>query len=240
MLPLRHPIFFHLLVVGGILFWTFVHLVTHLGSFALDGLNGTIPAYENFGVNLVTNLNPTITGLLVIAFLVIMMVSSIPPLQSLCQFIGFHVIHWMGMGFIYLLLIVHGTHHFNPSFWKWLLPAVVIFAFERIYRFFVVKKYRVTVTCAAHYDELSRVGKVEVIKPKYFHFTPGQYVLLKIPWIGENYKLFAVSLNTNNQLFFTGPFSWHVATISCSPKENVSLTIYIIWFYFTSMFCNRG
>ena len=162
-----------------------MHLLTHIGSFALDNRNNTIPSHEHFRDSLVTNLNPFITGLLIIIFLAILSVSSLPPLQSICRFIGFHVIHLIGMAFIYFLLVIHGVNHYNPSFWKWLLPALLIFVFERIYQFFVVNKYRVTVHTAAKYDELSRVGKVEVVKPKYFHFNPGQYVLLKIPQIGE-------------------------------------------------------
>lgn len=187
-LPLTRPLFFHLLVVGGIFFWTGVHLITHFCSFALDRTSETVNLsnHEVFKSNIIMNLNPTITGFLVIAFLSFMLVTSISPIQKLCKFIGFHVIHWSAMIFIYLLLIIHGPNHYNPSFWKWLIPAAVIFIFERFYQFVVVKRYSVKVVTATPYDELTRVGKLEVVKPRNFHFTPGQYVLVNIPEIGAS------------------------------------------------------
>lgn len=103
----------------------------------------------------------------------------------MCKFIAFYVIHWVALIFFYLLLIVHGVNYCNPSFWKWLLPVAVLLIAEKLYARFIAKKYTVTVTMAAPYDESCRVSAIKVDKPTHFCFTPGQYVRVNIPDIGD-------------------------------------------------------
>ena len=179
-------LFFHLLIVAGMFFWTLVHVVTHFCSFTFDGKDENTTLAENFRSNIMSNLMPLITGALCIIILLVLSITSIKPLRSLCLFIGFYSIHWIGFTVFYILLIIHGIHYYNPSFWKWLLPVLVIYVFERIYNRWVVDRYTVKLLHAAPYDELSRTTKVEITKPKRYKFIPGQYLLLNIPRIGNS------------------------------------------------------
>lgn len=85
---------------------------------------------------------------------------------------------------MYLLLILHGINYYNPSFWKWFLPAAIIFTLERVYRVAVMRREKVLLKCAGAYDDVSRVAIVEMNKPKGFRFEPGQHMILNLPWIG--------------------------------------------------------
>lgn len=177
--PLKYPVLFHVAISCGLLFWTGVHLITHFSSFGLDTI------YTSFGNGIMVNLFPTITGFLVLVIIAVMGISSIKPLRSRARFIPFKILHWAGTVLFYLLLLVHGVHYWNPSFWKWLLPAVVIFALERVYRHGVIKKITVHVRSAGRYDSVSRTAIIELDKPRHFEYHPGQYLLLNLPKIGK-------------------------------------------------------
>ena len=183
--PLPHALAFHIIVAMGIFVWTGVHLFTHFASFALDDRNASTSTSAHFNASLNTNLFPTITGVIILVAIVTMTISSITPLRKLFRFIPFYVIHWAGAALVYLLLILHGIHYYNPSFWKWFLPAAIIFTLERIYRHAVVHRHKVLVKCAGAYDDVSRVAIVEMEKPKGFRYEPGQHVMLNLPWIGK-------------------------------------------------------
>lgn len=171
---------FHLVVVVGMLFWTAVHLLAHLCSFGLDAIHA-----HSFGGGIRTNLFPTITGLAVLVVVAAMALSSVTFFRARARFIPFKVLHWVGSGLFYLLLLVHGVHYWNPSFWKWLLPALVIFVLERVYRHAIVRRVKVNIKSAGRYDSVSRTAIVELEKPKQFEYEPGQYLLLNLPKIGK-------------------------------------------------------
>lgn len=177
--PLKNPLLFHVVISIGLLFWTGIHLLTNFCSFGLDS------TYTNFRSGIRTNLFPTITGLLVLIIFTVMGVSSIKPLRSLLRFIPFKFIHWVGAGLFYILLLVHGAHYWNPSFWKWLLPALIVFTLERIYRHGVIKRLVVNIKSAGRYDSVSRTAIIELDTPKHFQYEPGQYILLNVPRIGK-------------------------------------------------------
>ena len=105
------------------------------------------------------------------------------------RFIPFHVIHWSGAALAYIILIIHGVNYYNPSFWKWLLPALVLVVLDRLYWIILTDRFNVEVKSAAAYDDVSRVAIIETDKPKGFKFEAGQYVLLRMPWIGECSRL---------------------------------------------------
>lgn len=186
--PLQLSRLFHLLVVGGIFFWTGIHLLTHFASFALDGRNVSLAksSREHFRESLVTNLCPMITGLVILTVFVAMTLSScIGVIRKQLRFIPFHVLHWGGAAVVYLLLVVHGINYYNPSFWKWLLPLVVFVALDKLYWIYLTDRFTVGVKNAGPYDDISRVAIVEMDKPSGFKFEVGQYIMLRIPWIGE-------------------------------------------------------
>lgn len=176
--PLKSPKLFHVAVSLGILFWTCIHLLTHFCSFGLT--------YGSFKEGMSANLFPVVSGFIVVVIFAVMGVTgAIRPIRSALRFIPFRFIHWVGAGLFYLLLLVHGVNYWNPSFWKWLLPAVIIFIAERIYRHGVVKKVKVNIRSAGRYDSVSRTAIVEMDKPKRFEFEPGQYILFNMHEIGE-------------------------------------------------------
>ena len=175
--PLKKPITFHVIITIGIVFWTIVHLITHVVSFASN-----MPFVDGIKINLM----PTITGLIILIIFAAIGMSSIKPLRSLLRFIPFHLIHWIGGGLFYALLLVHGINYWNPSFWKWLLPTLIIFAVERIHRHIIIKKKKINVVSAGRYDSVSRTAIVELDKPRHMDCEPGQYILLNLPRIGES------------------------------------------------------
>lgn len=115
----------------------------------------------------------------------ISMISSFPCLRKLCQFVGFYSTHWITATLFYITLLIHGYNHFNPSFWKWLLPVVVIFILDRLYLLLVLNQHTVKIGKAFAYDETSRTIMIEIDKPKRFKFVPGQFIQLNIPQIGK-------------------------------------------------------
>ena len=188
-LPLTRVLTFHLTIVGGIVFWTLIHLLTHFCSFALDKEeNSTLTTAENFRENFIANYFPSITGFVVICIFLVLFISSIPAIRKMCRFIGFHVTHWTALIFFYLLLVVHGINYCNPSFWKWLLPVAILLVTEKVYARFIANRYTAKVTMAAPYVELCRVSaiSIKVEKPAHFCYTPGQYVRINVPDIGES------------------------------------------------------
>lgn len=184
--PLNSPVIFHVIIAGGILFWTVIHLMTHFASFAMDNFIKTSRSNQTtFSTNIRHHISPTVTGFLILVIFVVLGVSSIRPLRTLLRYIPFRFIHWVGGSLFYFLLLIHGVNHWNPSFWKWLLPALLVFFVERLYRHVIVKKTKVGVKCAGRYDSVSRTAIVELEKPRTLDYEPGQYILLNLPKIGE-------------------------------------------------------
>ena len=164
-----------------------MHVSLHLCSFALDGLNSTAQEshLHNFEDNLTVNIVPVVTGTFALAVIAVVSLSTLSCFKKLLQFIPFHIVHWIGSAVFYLLLLIHGVDGYNPVFWKWFVPFALLYAFERFYRHYATKKYTAKLSKAKRYDENATVGVVEVDKPKWFKYNPGQYLLLNAPWIGE-------------------------------------------------------
>lgn len=203
----------------GIIFWSTVHIATHLCSFDNIDENGT--SHDNFEENIKTHLMPLITGISAIFIIIILIVSSIKQLRSLCQFIGFYSLHWIGIALFYILLVLHGKNYYNPSFWKWLLPVLFVYLLERLYHYCVVTKYSVVLQRAAPYDEMSRTTKIEVKKPKHYKFIPGQYLLINIPQIGKFLYLLCIEVS----IILVGYFNWQPCKIASTNKEKVSQSL---------------
>lgn len=160
----------------------------------MEGQNSSSPisAGEHFGQNLMTNIVPTVTGLLVAVVFAVMGIMSINIIRKQFRFIPFHLTHWIGGVVFYILLLLHGVSFYSPSFWKWLLPAIIIVIIERVYRHAMVEKKKVNVKCAGRYDDASRTALVELEVPKGFKYEPGQYILLNLPWIGKKSEVIII------------------------------------------------
>ena len=79
----------------------------------------------------------------------------------------------------------------------------------------------VTQCCyAGAYDHVSRIGVLELEKPKGFRFGVGQFLMLNIPWIGKiTYE--GKTLKLRFLSFSLAYFNWHAVQITSGPKENV-------------------
>ena len=179
MFPLKKSVFFHIIIFIGLSFWTLIHLLLHFCSFGLDSTHN-----NGFVSGIRTNIFPAITGFLVLAVMFAMTISGIPFFRSKFRFVPFRVVHWVGSGLLYGILLIHGVNYWNPNFWKWLLPAAIVFVVERVYRLVIVKTRKVCIKSAGRYDSVSRTAIVELDKPESFEFEPGQYILLNLPMIG--------------------------------------------------------
>ena len=170
----------------GILLWSVVHITAHFVSFAVEdrNLSSNESTHEHFRQNITTHLIPTITGILAVFIFALLGLTSISVIRKQLRFIPFHVTHGLGAVVFYVLLLIHGVNVYNPSFWKWLVPAIFIVTIEKVYRYAAIKRHRVAVKCAGRYDDQSRTALVELDVPKGFKYEPGQYILLNLPWIG--------------------------------------------------------
>jgi len=186
-LPLKSPTVIHSIVTIFILFWSLIHIVTHFTTFAIQADNATVnsAAIDLFRVNIRTNIMPTVTGIIILALFGVIGLTIITPIRKAARFIPFYILHWVLLIAFYALLIVHGVHYFNYSFWKWLLPLVVIVVCERVYRYAAIRRHSVKVKSAGRYDDQSRTAIIELEKPARFKFEPGQFIMLNLPWIGE-------------------------------------------------------
>ena len=171
--------------------WSVVHVTAHFVSFAMEDRNSSSneSTHEHFKENIKTHIVPTITGILAVLIFAVMGLTSISVVRKQLRFIPFHVTHFVGAVVFYVLLLLHGVNVYNPSFWKWLVPAIIIIILERFYRHVAIKRHRVAVKCAGRYDDQSRTALVELDVPKGFKYEPGQYILLNLPWIGKPFLI---------------------------------------------------
>ena len=174
----------------GILLWVILHISAHFIAFAMEDRNTfvTNSTTEHFKRSLQNNIVPIVTGFLVLVIFGVMGLTSINAIKKLLRFIPFYVVHWTGGVLFYILLLLHGVNVYNPSFWKWFVPAIIIVVTERLYRWLAIDKKKVAVKCAGRYDDQSRTALVELEVPKGFKYEPGQYILLNLPWIGRCYQ----------------------------------------------------
>lgn len=173
-------VMFHVAIFGVLVLWSVIHIVLHLTALEVQQINVNATFTDNFE----NGLDTFVTGLLVACLLLLMAITSFSCIRKLCRFIGFYVLHYGGMSLVYILLLIHGSGCWNPAFWKWLLPFIMVFVAERLYFRFVLPRYRVALYKAVRYDDVTRTTALEFERPKHFHFTPGQYVVVNIPEIG--------------------------------------------------------
>ena len=178
---------FHVFFTIMIMLLSIQHVVTHFCSFAFDNSdnNSNQTTSDHFVNNLESSANPVATGIIMSLALIVTMVFSLSVLRKLCNFIGFYTVHWVMTVLFYTVLIIHSNNHFNQSFWKWLLPTLIIIILDRIYLLVVLGHQTVDINKVFPYDETSRTVFIEINKPKRFRFIPGQFIQLNIPQIGK-------------------------------------------------------
>jgi len=187
---------FHVLSVLGIFFWSAVHVVLHLHSYATgkENNNFTSDSSEKLRRRVEDNQNLVITGGLAILFLLIMSITSIKSLRVLLNFVVFYTIHLILSVLVYLLVFIHGTNYVSSYFWKWLIPIVFLWSFELLHRKFSCKLHIVEILESRTTGDFT---VYKVVKPRLFKFTPGQYLSVNLPTISK--------LSWNHCYIFSAP-----------------------------------
>ncbi|OTF74844.1 NADPH oxidase-like protein, partial [Euroglyphus maynei] len=185
--PLDHYVYFHKLTGWSIAFFSLVHTVAHLYNFLmLTGI--TTISYLDFllSVNLGIGWfygSACLTGWILVIILI------------------FYYSHKLYVVYI-LVLFLHAS-----STLHWLTAPLIFLLFEKISAYYRTKKYHHGQTYVIEGTMLpSRVIRLIIRKPKYFHFVPGDFVYMMVPSITK--------------------YEWHPMTISSAPEDK-ELTLHI-------------
>merc|ERR1719220_585957 len=143
--------------------------------------------------------NPTGVGLIVI--LTIMVGCSLSGVRRSGYFLVFYFSH-LNYVFYFLLLLLHA-----PDFWKWFVAFGCIWGVELIYRAISAFLGRGATSIAEGIPLPSRVTCLKIKKPAKFHYSPGDWVFIKIPKIAA--------------------FEWHPFTISSAPEVQDTFSVHI-------------
>ncbi|KAL3652735.1 hypothetical protein CASFOL_002416 [Castilleja foliolosa] len=131
------------------------------------------------------------------------------PFDRLTGYNAFWYSHHLFV-FVYILLIIHGTflyfvhHWYQKTTWMYLAVPVILYAGERILRFFRSGFHSVRLLKVAIYP--GNVLTLQMSKPPQFRYKSGQYMFVQCP---------AVS-----------PFEWHPFSITSAPGDDY-LSIHI-------------
>ena len=143
--------------------------------------------------------NPT--GVILIIVLTVMVICSMPQVRRSGHFEAFAWTHYLYWAY-WILLILHA-----PDFWKWIVGPGVIFLLEMIYRQVSSVMGVGKTTISQGIILPSKVTNLIITKPPNFHFSPGDWVFIKVPTIAQN--------------------EWHPFTISSAPEMPGSFTLHI-------------
>jgi predicted ferric reductase len=142
-----------------------------------------------------------VTGWMLLAILVVMVLSSLPVMRRTGNFEIFYYCHLLYVAF-YVILILHA-----PRFWYWFLIPGVIFILEalnRIRNSFGSHGYTYIVQGVLL---PSRVVHLIIKRPPNFNFSPGDFVYVQIPGVAKT--------------------EWHPFTISSAPEMSDYLWLHI-------------
>ena len=108
--------------------------------------------------------------------------------------------HQIGAALMFPLLIFHGVDRGVPETWKWILPAMIIYAIDRIIRRFQITNVAIKLTGAE--SRIKAGGLLEIRLNKLFNFRAGQYAEIAVPELSKE---------------------WHPFTIASAPHESEML-----------------
>lgn len=97
----------------------------------------------------------------------------------------FQLSHQIGALLCFAFLVFHGVHHAKPNTYKWLLPAVIIYAIDRIVRLYQTKKVDLQLSDA--HSKMKPGDILEIRAQKPFNYIAGQYAEIAVPDIGREY-----------------------------------------------------
>ncbi|KAH9528182.1 NADPH oxidase 5 [Dermatophagoides farinae] len=203
--PLDHYVYFHKVTGWSIAFFSLVHTLAHLYNFA-KLTNITTISYIDFLVSVNLGIgwffgSACLTGWILVIILVVMLIFSMNFIRRTGNFEVFYYSHKLYVFYI-LVLFLHAS-----STLHWLTAPLIFLLFEKISAYYRTKKYHHGQTYVIEGTMLpSRVIRLIIRKPKYFHFVPGDFVYMMVPSITK--------------------YEWHPMTISSAPEDK-ELTLHI-------------
>jgi len=198
-IPANFNIHYHLCIIFSILFFTCIHVISHLYNFYI----------LDQSLSILLTKPVSITGFLTILLFIIICISSLNCVRRSYHSI-FSVLHLLYIGII-VVLIFHSTSCFlklnnnqclQTSFWKYIIAPFGLFILEKIYR----EYYSLKKTSLIDIKKYNNYYLIDFYKPL-FEFNPGQWVLINCPRISF--------------------FEWHPFTITSNNKENGKIQICI-------------
>jgi len=136
-----------------------------------------------------------------ILILILMTVCSMKFVRKSGLFWVFHVTHLNYFAY-YILLLIHA-----PQFWKWIVFFGTIWMVEFIYRTACSFLDRGKSFIVEGLPLASRVTSLKIKKPPKFHYSPGDWVFIKVPAIAK--------------------YEWHPFTISSAPENEEIFTVHV-------------
>lgn len=213
--PLDDAIGFHKLIGWAIGFFSLLHTVGHYVNFIKYAPSRKITTPHALFLK-TTGLSGHLLLLIVTAMVVTAGIVGIRK-KNYEVFYYAHKLFYL----YFVLISLHGAFCFlrtdsltkpciAPRSWIWILPGVVLYVSELVFTSWRSRRFTYVSKVIMHQ---SRVFEVQMRKPS-LAFTPGQYILLKVP---------AVSW-----------FQWHPFTITSAPEDDfISAHIHVIgdWTY---------
>ncbi|CAI9094188.1 OLC1v1029882C1 [Oldenlandia corymbosa var. corymbosa] len=230
LVPFDDNINFHKTIAAAIIVGVILHAGNHLACDFPRLIDSSDTAYELYLINDFGHHKPSymhlvrgvegVTGVLMVIFMAIAFILAtswfrrnlvkLPkPFDRLTGFNAFWYSHHLFV-IVYILLIVHGlflylVHKwYRKTTWMYLAVPVLLYAGERILRFFRSGFYPVRLLKVAIYP--GNVLTLHMSKPPQFRYKSGQYMFVQCP---------AVS-----------PFEWHPFSITSAPGDDY-LSIHI-------------
>lgn len=198
-----------------ILVLSIVHTIAHIMNFRIIGNAdrnavrdallqvGTELSIETSETNLHLRTVPGLTGWLALILMVCMYLMSRKVIRK-NNFELFWYTHHLFLP-IYLLIFIHGFQRIvgaTPQFWQFTIIPFGIYTSERLRRYFNTKFSDYYITDIIHHppNTLELQININYDYKSEFHYKPGQYVLVCIPYISR--------------------YQWHPFTISSAPEDS--------------------
>ncbi|XP_010455529.1 PREDICTED: probable respiratory burst oxidase homolog protein I [Camelina sativa] len=228
--PFDESINFHKTISLAIIVAMVIHSSSHLACDFPRILTSTEADYKRYLVHYFGVIRPTyfdlvntpvgITGFIMVAFMVIAFtlasrrcrrnLTKLPkPFDKLTGYNAFWYSHHLLL-MVYVLLVIHGfslyLEHkwYRKTIWMYLSVPVLLYAGERILRFFRSRLYTVEICKVVIYP--GNVIVLRMSKPTSFDYKSGQYIYVQCPAVSK--------------------FEWHPFSITSSPGDDY-LSIHI-------------
>ncbi|KAI3908930.1 hypothetical protein MKW98_021999 [Papaver atlanticum] len=229
-IPFDDNINFHKTIAGAIVVGVILHAGNHLACDFPRLIKSSKDDFEPLKHDFPGDHKPTyaallrgpegVTGILMVIFMVVAftlatrwfrrsLVKLPKPFDKLTGFNAFWYSHHLFV-LVYILLIIHGCYlylvhkWYQKTTWMYIAVPVILYACERIVRFFRSGFYSVRLRKVAIYP--GNVLTLQMSKPPNFKYKSGQYMFVQCP---------AVS-----------PFEWHPFSITSAPGDDY-LSIHI-------------